>query len=391
MNLTFEEFIPNNSVRIYLSMFLALAITWRSIPVIIKICNIKGLMENPIKRSSHASPTPTFGGVSIFAGTMIGFLLWNFGDEGYLMHKVLVGVVILFFLGIKDDLYALAPIKKLASQVIASSIVVIGSDLRIGNLFGIFGIQELPYLISVFFTIFIFVSLINSFNLIDGIDGLSGGIGMIVSGIFGLWFLLNEHWTLASLALSLCASLLAFLRYNFSINNKIFMGDTGSLIVGYIITVLAVRFIHLNVSYSFAPNSHFVSAPVIVLVLLSVPMFDTLRVFGLRIIRGKSPFSADRIHMHHLLVDNGFSHLTASLSFYFYTIGITILTYFARSFFTNTQLCFFVALLFGFYLVLGYKLEKSRLINYKKKLQEKDAISPKENGINIKEPRFSSN
>ena len=181
MNFIFENLFLEKTYQLVISMVLSFAITWRSIPVIINICNLKGLMVDPIKRSSHETPTPTFGGVAIFASTLIGYMLWNFNDEGFLLHKVFAGLVILFFLGIKDDLFALDALKKLGSQVLVAILVVVGSDLRITSFFGIFGIYELHYVVSVLFTIFLIVALINSFNLIDGVDGLSGGIAMIAS------------------------------------------------------------------------------------------------------------------------------------------------------------------------------------------------------------------
>lgn len=367
---TFETIIPDFRLQILISAIIAIAINLRSIPVIINISNLRGLMDNPNKRSSHKMPTPTFGGVAIFAGTLIGYMIWNFGDEGNLLHKVFAGVLILFFLGIKDDIYGLSPSKKLISEVIASAIVVIGSDLRISNAFGILGIGEIPYLVSVALTIFIFVAMINSFNLIDGIDGLAGGIGMIATLGFGLWFMANEHWSLACLGICVAASLLGFLRFNFSQNNKIFMGDTGSLIVGYIITVLAVKYIHYNVNHSFDSKS-FVSAPIIAIVMLIVPIFDTLRVFSIRILRGRSPFKADRIHLHHLMVDNNLSHMTASFILYASTILLTALAYFGRAYFSNTEMCVFIVVLFIAYVLVGNWLEMRRLRLKKEELTEK--------------------
>ncbi len=376
MKLVLEELIYDKNLRVILSMVISLAITWRSIPVIRNICIMRGLMESPIKRSSHSSPTPTFGGVGIFAGTVFGYMIWNFGDEDYLLHKVFAGVVILFFLGIKDDMFGLAPLKKLASQILASLLVVVGSDLRITSFFGTFGIHEIPYVISVLFTVLLFVALINAFNLIDGIDGLSAGIGMIASGGFGLWFMLNNHWSLACLALSLSASLVGFLRYNFSKTSKIFMGDTGSLIVGYLVTILAVKFVQLNLTYNFSPNHHYVSAPVLAIVILCVPIFDTLRVFALRILKGKSPFEADRLHLHHLLVDNGMSHLSASASLYLVTVALTIFTFFLRSFFTNTALSIYVISVFAAYLAVCSWLEYRRVRIHRSKLEKASASKP---------------
>ncbi|WP_394994201.1 glycosyltransferase family 4 protein [Emticicia sp.] len=358
---TFESLIPDKNIQILISAIVAMIINLRSIPVIINISGLRGLMDNPVKRSSHKTPTPTFGGVAIFAGTLIGYMIWNFGDEGILLHKVFVGTVILFFLGVKDDLYALSPTKKIIVQIMASAIVVVGSDLRIADLFGIFGISHIPYILSILLTIFFFVAMINAFNLIDGIDGLAGGIAMIASTGFGLWFLVNHHYSLACLALCLAGSLIGFLRFNFSQTNKIFMGDTGSLIIGYIITVLAVKFIHFNVMHAWESDISFVSAPVIAIVILIIPIFDTIRVFAIRILRGKSPFKADRLHMHHLLIDNNLSHLQASFSLYFVTIALTALTYFARSYFSNTELCFFILFLLVCYFLSGNWLEVRRL------------------------------
>ncbi len=383
MNLVLEELILDKNLQIILSMVISLAITWRAIPVIRNLSILRGLLENPVKRSSHKNPTPTFGGVGIFAGTMIGYMMWNFRDEGFVLHRVIAGLMILFFLGLKDDMYPLAPLKKLGSQILASILVVAGSDLRITSFFGIFGVHEIPYIIGVVITVFIFVALINAFNLIDGIDGLAAGIGMIASGGFGLWYMLNGYWSLACLSLSLSASLLAFLRYNFSQTSKVFMGDTGSLIVGYLVTILAIEFIQLNHNYNFSPNNRYVSAPVLTIVILSVPIFDTLRVFGLRILKGKSPFKADRLHLHHLLVDNGLSHLAASLTLYAMTIGLTIFTYFLRTFFTNTALSLYIITLFGIYLGVCSWLEVRRFRIHRKKTEE--SLSKKKgSAINLK-------
>ncbi len=373
---TFESLIPDKNIQILISAIVAMIINLRSIPVIINISGLRGLMDNPVKRSSHKTPTPTFGGVAIFAGILIGYMIWNFNDEGILIHKVFAGTVILFFLGVKDDLYALSPTKKILVQIIASAIVVFGSDLRISDLFGIFGISQIPYILSILLTIFIFVAMINAFNLIDGIDGLAGGIAMIASTGFGLWFLVNHHYSLACLALCLAGSLIGFLRYNFSQTQKIFMGDTGSLIIGYLITVLAVKFIHFNVTHDWKSDLAFVSAPVIAIVILVIPIFDTIRVFGIRILRGKSPFKADRLHMHHLLIDNNLSHIQASFILYFVTIALTALTYFARGFLSNTQLCFVILGLLGCYFLVGSWLEMRRLKLKKEEFGMSDKIAP---------------
>jgi UDP-GlcNAc:undecaprenyl-phosphate/decaprenyl-phosphate GlcNAc-1-phosphate transferase len=367
MNFIFENLINSPALQILISAIISFGITWYGIPVIINICNLKKLMDNPIKRSSHEFPTPTFGGVAIYSSVLISYLIWNFKDEGHLMHKVLACLTILFFLGLKDDLFALDALKKLASQILVALIVVVGSDLRITSFFGIFGVYQIPYMASAFFTVFLIVALINSFNLIDGIDGLSGGIGMIAAAGFGLWFSLNAQWSLACLSFALVGSLLAFLRYNFSHENKIFMGDTGSLVIGFLVAILAIQYVQLNV-FSFSFGNMYKSAPVLAIVLLIIPIFDTIRVFSIRIGNKKSPFKADRSHLHHLMVDNGLSHVATSFIMYFITISLSAAYYFLRSFFTNTQLSFSLLGVLAFYFLGCNMLEKRRLKNHRSRL-----------------------
>ncbi len=362
---TFEAYLSNREFQIFVSFIIALFISFQSIPVIINISQLVGVVQNPVKRSSHSSPTPTFGGIGIFAATLIAFLIWQNQGEESLIHKTLAGLIILFFLGMKDDLYSLAPTKKILLEVVASSILIFGADLRIYSFFGIFGVHQIPYLVSAAITLFIFIAMINAMNLIDGIDGLAGGIGMIASAGFGFWFYLHDHFSLACLAFSLAGSLIGFLRYNMSIKNKVFMGDTGSLLVGFLLTVFAVKFIHLNTAYPLDPTAMY-TAPIIAIFVLVVPIFDTLRVFSIRIISRESPFKADRNHMHHLLIDNNFSHNQATILLCTLTLFLTVAAYLSRQFFSNTQLFYIIIGLFCSYCLTADYLDKLRKANKEK-------------------------
>ena len=381
MSLILEELIPDHLFRVIVSGLVALLVTWQAIPVIRNICEERNLSDSPIKRSSHKHPVPTFGGVGIFAGTLIGYMIWNFMDEGYLMHKVFACTIILFFMGIKDDIYGLSASKKFVSQILTALLIVVGSDLRISSFFGIFGLHELPYIISVLFSIFLIVALINAFNLIDGIDGLSAGVAMIASGGFALWFMLNGYWSLACLGFSLAASLFAFLRFNFSKTSKIFMGDTGSLVVGFWVAVLALKFVEVNVNIPTTTENVYQNAPVIAIALLSVPIFDTLRVFSIRILRGKSPFAADRSHVHHLMVDLGLSHPVASFILYGFTILFTSVIYFSRQYFTNTQLSVAILVIFSLYILVGFLLEKERVRYVRNRASRRGKQKPADTGM----------
>ncbi len=359
----YQDILQHEVSQCIISFLIACAIAVTSIPVIINFCDLLNLKEIPNFRSSHKELTPKFGGIAIFAGVIIAHFLWphlSSQRDAYLTSLSAVGLTILFFVGLKDDLFLLDPTKKLILQVVAASTMVLLGGLKITHFFGIFGMQSLPEFISIPFTIFIFIALINAINLIDGVDGLAGGVGFIASICFGTWFLANNYFSMASLAFSLAGGLLGFLRFNFSKTSKIFMGDTGSLIVGFLLSFFAIEFVRINAEAfaSHSPNV-FLNAPVYAVILLIVPIFDTLRVFLIRIINGKSPFKADRNHMHHIFLDNGMSHLQVTIVLCSGTV-INIIGYYISHEYTNYTNTDYTYILIGFfviYLLAGYVLK----------------------------------
>ncbi|MDI9864532.1 MraY family glycosyltransferase [Flectobacillus sp. DC10W] len=379
MNSIFTEIYNDRLFQITVSAIVAVIVSVAAIPVIIKISRLKNLMAEPGERSSHIKKTPTLGGVAIFASTLISYFLWSNPDEGEFVHLSISAMVILFFLGVKDDILVLSPKKKMYVQIAASALVVVFGDVRLENLFGIFGIDEIPYILSLPLTVFVFIALINAINLIDGIDGLAGGIGMICGGLFGLWFYLNGYFALACLASSMAGSLLGFLRFNYSKTSKIFMGDTGSLIVGFLLTMFAIKFVQLNIAYRFDPNALF-SAPILAIVVLIVPIFDTLRVFIVRLKDKKSPFVGDRNHLHHILIDSGMTHLQASVVLWVFTVVSTIAFLFITKNSDNTTSLYILAGLFGVYMWLSHIL-KARNARLQELLDAEEAEAERQKEI----------
>lgn len=363
----YQNILEHEVYQCFISFLVACAVAVTSIPVIINISGLLELKKKPNFRSSHQQETPEFGGIAIYASLLIAHFLWphtNEQTDAYLTSLAVVGLTILFFLGLKDDILVLDPNKKLLLQVLAVSTLILLGGLKVDNFFGIFGWYHIPDIISIPFTIFIFIALINAVNLIDGVDGLAGGIAFIAGLSFGTWFLMNHHFSMACMAFSMSGALLGFLRFNFSKTSKIFMGDTGSLIVGFLLAFFAVKFIRLNVTYIHDTNAFF-NAPVLAVVLLIVPIFDTLRVFLVRILNKRSPFKADRNHMHHVLLDNGLTHFQTSLTFWSMTI-INVVGYFLTfKYITNTQAFFVLVGLFCLYLVAGYFLKVRAMKNKK--------------------------
>ncbi|MBQ0768664.1 MAG: undecaprenyl/decaprenyl-phosphate alpha-N-acetylglucosaminyl 1-phosphate transferase, partial [Bizionia sp.] len=186
-------------------------------------------------------------------------------------------------------------------------------------------------------------------NLIDGIDGLAGALGTLISGFMGLVFFYSGYFFYSLMSLALVGALVGFLIYNFSHKRKIFLGDTGSMVVGFVLAFQVVLYLGLS---SFKPDLLvFKNAPVFVLALLSYPLIDTLRVFLIRIINKRSPFSADRCHIHHRLIDLGFSHILATILISLYTIIITVMAFALNDLPVNIAFCVMLPVALGLLLL----------------------------------------
>jgi UDP-N-acetylmuramyl pentapeptide phosphotransferase/UDP-N-acetylglucosamine-1-phosphate transferase len=301
--------------------------------------------------------TPTLGGVAIFAATLISYFIWDNPYEGHEIHLAVADLIILFFLGIKDDILILSPKKKLLIQIAASMLLITLGDLRINSLYGLLGINNIPYFISILFTTFIFISLINAINLLDGIDGLAGTVGVMASLCFGYLFYSLSLYAHATLACSLAGSLIGFLRYNWSIKNKIFMGDTGSLIVGFLLSFFAVKYIVLNSAYLYNPQLGN-DAPILAMLILILPLFDTLRMFIIRLLAKKSPFEGDRNHLHHIIIDQGISHMAATAWLVGSNCLLLIAYFYFKPSFSNLEFISTTLVLFGIYCLLASALGK---------------------------------
>ena len=301
----------------------AFVITFMAIPSIIRVSIVKNLFDEPGERKSHSSSVPTLGGLAIFAGVVFSYTFWSAGYDYTASQYIIAAIIIMFFIGIKDDIIDLSALKKLYGQIIASIIITLFANIRITSLYGVLGVYQVPFWFSILLTIFTILVIINAYNLIDGIDGLAGGIGAIASFTFGLWFYNYNQFSLCILSFSLFSALLAFLVYNFSPAN-IFMGDTGSLVVGIILAVLTVNFVEL--SFDSTPFEFpFRSSPAMAIAILIYPLTDLMRVFMIRLIKRRSPFHADRNHIHHFLLDLGLTHREVSLTLYLVNIGFILL------------------------------------------------------------------
>jgi UDP-GlcNAc:undecaprenyl-phosphate GlcNAc-1-phosphate transferase len=293
-----------------------------AVPAIIKVADLKHLMDEPDSdRKFHSNRTPTLGGIAIFAGTVFSFSFFSdYLSASTEIRFMTPALILLFFAGIKDDILLLTPIKKLAVQMVSALLVTVLGKLYLTSLWGMFEIQEISPALGIFITFFVIVALINAFNLIDGIDGLAGGLGLISCLFLGTWFHLTQAQSLSILSFSLAGSLLGFLRFNFR-KAKIFMGDTGSMLIGFIIAILTIKFIENNRVPGMEASPYYIkAAPGVAVAVILIPLIDMSRVFFQRILKGKNPLSADRRHIHHIMLDLGISQTKVAVILYLASI-----------------------------------------------------------------------
>ena len=295
-----------------LSPLTGFLVVFISIPSIVRVVRTKHLFDEPDERSAHTSRTPTLGGLAIFAGFVISSSLWVNVEQMPYFQFVIAACLVVFFIGIKDDILIIAPVTKFSGQITAALILIIFGGIRISNLHGFFGIHEISYITSTLITLLTILVVINGFNFIDGVDGLSASIGIVTAGAFTYWFLWSKNFQLATIALSLIGSLFAFFLFNvFGEKNKIFMGDTGSLIIGLILSALVIEFNELNTDKT--KECSIYPAPAVSFGILIIPLFDLMRVMFIRLVTGKPVLKPDKNHLHHQLLQLGLSHARVTL------------------------------------------------------------------------------
>jgi UDP-GlcNAc:undecaprenyl-phosphate GlcNAc-1-phosphate transferase len=301
------------------------------VPFLRKWALEKDIVDRPGGRKKHLNVTPRLGGIAI--GMSFLFAMLVFVDMTKEIRGILAGLMVIFFTGLVDDLVGISAKRKFAGEIVGALVAIIVGDLYLsdmGNLFG-YGKVILPAWLAIPFTVFAVVGVVNALNLIDGLDGLSGGVSVIALAAFFLLAFHDVNLPVMVMSAGLLGALLGFLKYNF-FPARIFMGDAGSLIVGFMLAVIAI---HLTQQQGSTVS------PIAPLIILGIPIIDTIRVMGKRMVRGQSPFSADRTHIHHRFLDLGFEH------------RITVIVIYGLSLFWGT-----VAILFheweGYVLFVSY-------------------------------------
>jgi UDP-N-acetylmuramyl pentapeptide phosphotransferase/UDP-N-acetylglucosamine-1-phosphate transferase len=271
-------------------------------PVVIQVVKLKRLYERVSNRSSHVQQVPSFGGITFF---IVLILALNIADQFFITSRAVYLVpaaLFIFFMGLKDDLTGISPWNKIMVQLIATTILFLSPDFQITNLHGFIGIHEIAPWICIPLAYLVVIFYINAYNLIDGIDGLASGLGTLFFTFFSIvYYTLNDYMMMA-VCLSMVGAFVAFLRYNTSKDKRIFLGDTGSLLIGFLIAAVVINILskdyHEDIHMRYVAN-----LPLLIISALYIPVFDSIRVFIIRVQNGKSPFASDRSHIHHVLLD----------------------------------------------------------------------------------------
>jgi UDP-GlcNAc:undecaprenyl-phosphate GlcNAc-1-phosphate transferase len=325
------------------------------IKILIRISIEKNVFDNPnVDRKLHIIPTPNIAGVAFFFSII--FCMSIFGQKFSFpesMGQILAANIILFLLGLKDDLIGLSSSKRFYGQLFSGLILIIFGDFRIQNL-SIIGFTSISYPISIFISLLFFVMITNAYNLIDGLNGLLGSLTIFSCLCFLLFFYINSNYYLIALMISIIATILAFLFFNFG-KASIFMGSSGSYVIGSLMYFNSITFLNQSI-VSHLQNSKFS----ILFCILAIPIFDTVRVFILRIMQKKSPFSADANHIHHrllMLLPSHSSVVCVIISFNILLVGVNFLFYNFNQLFVLV-LDILILLLSNFY--LEFRISKNQ-------------------------------
>jgi UDP-N-acetylmuramyl pentapeptide phosphotransferase/UDP-N-acetylglucosamine-1-phosphate transferase len=293
-------------IQVIFAFIIGAFLVYLTIPIVVRVSKAKKLFDIPDKRKVNKISIPNLGGISLFIGIAIATLLCLDNLVFHDFRYVLASMIILLFIGIKDDILIISVRKKLIAQLACAFILIVAGNIRLTNLHGVLGLNEINYAVSLGVSLLAIVAIINALNLIDGIDGLASALGVLISVTFGILFLSMGHLTYGILSFAVSGSLTIFYFFNvFGKINKIFMGDTGSLILGLLIAVFVIKYNEFTLS----GNEQVLNfSPSFSMSIIAIPFFDMIRVFSTRIMRKKSPYEPDMKHIHHKLLRLGFSH-----------------------------------------------------------------------------------
>ncbi len=346
---------------ILLPFICALLMTMFVHPSIVKIAKTRGLVDNPEARKLQKHPIPVLGGIAVFWGIVVGAGVTSVFYNSFALYTCIVAMTVTLFVGTADDMIGIKPYMRLILELAIIAFIVRMDYTNMNDFHGLFGIGKLPVYLSLPLTAIAGCGIINSINMIDGVDGLSSGLCVMACLVFGFFFTLAHDGTMAVMCALSAGALIPFFFHNvFGIKSKMFIGDGGSTMMGMLMVIFCLHLID-NTSQVAASFTN-MGVIAFCLSVLSVPVFDTLRVMIGRIMKGKSPFKADKSHLHHLFIEMGFSHIGTSVSVItldFLNVLAWVYVYYVLEWGPTPQ--FFVVVVIGFCNTFGFHYIVRRL------------------------------
>lgn len=291
-------------------------------PKVLKIAFDKNIVDNPDARKLQRVPVPVLGGVAVVFGILVALSVSQLFVDCSSLFTIVLAMVIMLFIGTMDDILDIPSTTRFVLEILVALMIIYTCDYSLDNLHGLWGVHELSPWVSLPLTVVTVVGIINAINLIDGVDGYSSGYCMMACSIFGVFFYIVGDMPMTLLAVACVAALIPFFLHNvFGRTSKMFIGDGGTLLMGCVMSVFVLNILKTStacVEYSgwgmgLVPLS---------LAVLCIPVFDTVRVMVMRILRGTSPFHADKTHLHHLFIEMGFSHIGTTISILFLNLSV---------------------------------------------------------------------
>lgn len=340
------------------AFFLAWGMARLGLPLLIKLAHRFRLYDQPNERKVHVAPISSLGGVAIFIACWTGVVLLSEAVHMQQWKWIFAGALLMFGTGLADDLLELPAWQRLLIQWFAASCLYFGG-WQVQWLGSLLHVGIVPEVVAYGVSVFIVMLLVNAWNLIDGVNGLAGSLALLATLLYGGLFLLMGAVVEALIALGLAGSLLAFLSFNFGYRAHIFMGDSGSTVLGFIMAAFALRLCNMDLSQYHWYLSHSI---LLAMCVQLIPVVDLMRVAFLRVLGGRSPFHADKMHIHHLLLRLGMSHPGIAVLLTGYT-GLVFICTFTALLYLPAEVVVLVVLAFGMapYLAISWWQKSSKV------------------------------
>ncbi|MBP3601732.1 MAG: undecaprenyl/decaprenyl-phosphate alpha-N-acetylglucosaminyl 1-phosphate transferase [Alistipes sp.] len=317
-------------------------------PYILKVSIDKNIVDNPDTRKLQRTPIPVLGGLTVIFGVLTGVMAFGLFGEYYDMFPIFASIIIILIVGLIDDMISLSPKIRFIVEIILVLYLIYTTGLQINDFHGLWGVNIISNYISIPLTVFACVGIINAINLIDGVDGYSSGYSIVCCILFGTMFYILGNIRMVALATIVAMALIPFFFHNvFGKKSKMFIGDAGTLSLGIVFSIFVTAILSSSTKATFNPNLGLIP---FTLAVLCIPIFDTLRVMSTRILRGKSPFSPDKTHLHHMFIDLGFSHIGTTLSIISMNLFVVLCWFIVHRIGLSINVQLYVVILLGLFI-----------------------------------------